>query len=111
MSQLVSPLDNIEHCPVADSCSLCGKERRIRVATYDTLVGVICATVCGDCILARTMPRLSAAAAAHAVLAHYEHVGIDLETAADLRDAERRDLRRAAASPNPRPTPLPEVPR
>ena len=40
------PLGPSRRCPRAGRCEACGTTRQLEVATYQTPVGVFCATVC-----------------------------------------------------------------
>jgi hypothetical protein len=60
------------------------------VATYQTQVGVFCATVCDPCIDARKAPPVrSWLQAFERVGAHCEHLSIDLDQMAALLHPER----------------------
>ena len=77
-------------CPCGDRCEVCAGTRDLDVATYDTPVGVFCATVCGPCIdQAKAPPVRGWAQACERVAAHCEHLGIDLDQMAAIRHAER----------------------
>jgi hypothetical protein len=75
-------------CPQAGRCEACGTTRDLDLATYQTQVGVFCATVCDPCIDAGKAPPVrSWIEAFERVGAHCEHLGIDLDQmAALLRD-------------------------
>jgi hypothetical protein len=78
-------------CPRAGRCEACGRGWGMEVATYQTPVGVFCATVCGPCVAAGNPPRIrSWGQACQRVGAHCEHLGLDLDQMADLLEAERR---------------------
>ena len=67
-------------CPRAGRCEACGTTRRLEVATYQTPVGVFCATICDSCVEARNAPPVrSWLEAFERVGAHCEHLGIDLD--------------------------------
>ncbi|GAB3565993.1 hypothetical protein GCM10027445_12090 [Amycolatopsis endophytica] len=85
----VLDVDNTRDCPCADRCSHCGGDDDLAVATYSTLVGVFCATVCPACV-EYGPDALTWFSAAELVLAHCEHLGCDLDAMADALDMERR---------------------
>lgn len=89
MSTLID-LDNVTNCPRADRCEACGGEEDLGISTYNTQVGVYCATVCDACTDDGKHPKPTAVAAAvDRVLSHCEHLGIDADQmAAALRDEE-----------------------
>jgi hypothetical protein len=59
---------------------VCGSGRELEVATYQTPVGVFCATVCWSCVDAGTAPPVpSWARAVERVGAHCQHLGIDVD--------------------------------
>ena len=77
-------------CPRAGRCETCGATRRLEVATYQTPVGVFCATVCDPCVDARNAPPVrSWLEAFERVGAHCEHLGIDLDQMGALLDREQ----------------------
>jgi hypothetical protein len=83
-------LGPVARCPLAARCEACGSGRELDVATYQTPVGVFCATVCGACVTAGKAPPVrSWLAAFERVGAHCQHLGIDLDQMADLLQAER----------------------
>jgi hypothetical protein len=60
------------------------------VATYQTPVGVFCATICDPCIDAGNPPPVRYwIEACERVWAHCEHLGLDLDQMAALLDRER----------------------
>jgi len=78
-------------CPHAGRCEACGTTRRLEVATYQTQVGVLCATVCDPCIDAGNAPPLrSWVEAFERVAAHCEHLGLDLDQMAALLHREQQ---------------------
>jgi hypothetical protein len=86
----LDPLGPSPRCPRAGRCEACGISRGLEVATYQTLVGVFCATVCDRCVDAGNAPPVrSRLEAFERVGAHCEHLGIDLDQMADLLEAER----------------------
>lgn len=80
-------LDDNTNCPVGDVCHACGDKSNLSVATFDTPVGVICMTVCDPCWRTGGVSRvhIHPITATHMVLAHCEHLDIDLDQAAALR--------------------------
>jgi hypothetical protein len=77
-------------CSRPGRCEACGGTRGLEVATYQTPVGVFCATVCDRCVDAGNAPPVrSWLEAFERVGAHCEHLGIDLDQMADLLEAER----------------------
>lgn len=84
-------LDDVSRCPERDECESCGSDDDLVPVTLDSPLGVFCATVCDPCIDAKRFPRLSPVQAAERVYQHCEHVGIDLDQAAELRRATPAD--------------------
>ncbi len=83
-------LGPVAACPLSDRCEVCGSGHEVDVATYDTPVGVFCATVCGPCVdQAKAPPVRGWAQAVERVGAHCGHLGIDVDQMAALRHAER----------------------
>lgn len=82
-------IDDVSGCPTAAGCESCGIRGDLGVVTLDTPVGVLCATICGTCVGQAAFPRWSPVDATYRVLAHCEHLGIDLEQMADARETER----------------------
>jgi hypothetical protein len=84
------PLGPSPRCPLAARCEACGGGRRLEVATYQTPVGIFCATVCGRCVAAGKAPPVrSWGGAIERVGEHCQHLGIDVDQMADLLHAER----------------------
>jgi hypothetical protein len=78
-------------CPRAGRCEACGTTRHLEVVTYQTLVGVFCATVCDSCVEARNAPPVrSWVEAFERVEAHCEHLGIDLDQMGALLHPEQQ---------------------
>jgi hypothetical protein len=76
-------------CPRAGRCEACGATRQLEVVTYQTQVGVFCATVCDPCVDAGKAPPVrSWLQAFERVGAHCEHLGIDLDQMAALLHRE-----------------------
>ena len=85
------PLGPSRRCPRADRCEACGTTRDLDLATYQTQVGVFCATVCTPCVDAGNPPPVrSWLQAFERVGAHCQHLGIDLDQMAALLDCERQ---------------------
>jgi hypothetical protein len=85
------PLGPSRRCPRAGRCEACGAIRALEVATYQTPVGVFCATVCDRCVDAGNPPPVrSWPGAVERVGAHCEHLGVDVDQMASLLDHERR---------------------
>jgi hypothetical protein len=90
------PLGSSAACPRASRCQACVTTRHLEVATYQTPVGVLCATVCRRCVAAGNPPSVrSWGQACERVGAHCQHLGIDLDQMADLLhpDAEQGEGR------------------
>jgi hypothetical protein len=88
------PLGPSRRCLQAGRCEVCGTTRALEVATYETPVGVFCATVCGRCLHIGKPPRVSSwGQACERVGAHCQHLGFDLDQMPDLLEAERRGRR------------------
>jgi hypothetical protein len=88
----LDPLGPSPRCRRASRCEACGATRALEVATYQTPVGVFCATVCTPCVDARKAPPVrSWLEAFERVGAHCKHLGIDLDQMADLLEAEREE--------------------
>lgn len=83
------PLGPSPNCPLGRRCEACGAGRDLEVATYQTPVGVFCATVCCRCVAAGNAPPVrSWGQACERVGEHCQHLGIDLDQMADLLQAE-----------------------
>jgi hypothetical protein len=79
------PLGPSPRCPRARRCEACGAPRQLDLATYQTPVGVFCATVCDPCVDAGNSPSVrSWLEAFDRVGAHCQHLGIDLDQMAAL---------------------------
>jgi hypothetical protein len=90
MTTWPDPLGPCRHCPRARRCEACGATRLLKVATYQTPVGVFCATVCDRCMAAGNPPPVrSWPGAVERVAGHCEHLGIDLDQMAALLHGER----------------------
>jgi hypothetical protein len=85
MTAWPDPLGPSRRCLAARRCEACGATRQLEVATYQTPVGVFCATACGSCIDQATAPPVrSWAEAIERVGTHCEHLGIDVDQMAAL---------------------------
>jgi hypothetical protein len=85
-------LGPVARCPLAARCQACGTARDLDVATYQTPVGVCCATVCRACVAAGGPPPIrSWGQACEWVGEHCHHLGIDLDQMAELLQAERQE--------------------
>jgi hypothetical protein len=79
-------------CPRAGRCQACDAGRELEVATYQTPVGVFCATVCSRCVtVGKAPPVRSWGEAVWRVGAHCEHLGIDVDQMAAILHAEREE--------------------
>jgi hypothetical protein len=86
------PLGPSRRCPRADRCEACGTPRTLEVATYQTPVGVFCATVCWQCMRTDNPPPVrSWGQACERVAAHCQHLGVDLDQMAALLRAEHQE--------------------
>jgi hypothetical protein len=86
------PLGPSRRCPRGGRCQACGAARGLDVATYQTPVGVLCATVCRSCVAAGAAPPIrSWGQACERVDAHCQHLGIDLDQMAALLQAEQQE--------------------
>jgi hypothetical protein len=92
MTAGADPLGPSARCPRAARCEACGRGRELEAATYQTPVGVLCATVCRACVAVGNPPPIrSWPGAVERVGAHCGHLGIDLEQMAALLQAERQE--------------------
>jgi hypothetical protein len=88
------PLGPSRRCPRGGRCEACGATRQVDVATYQTSVGVFCATVCGRCVDAGNPPPVrSWGQAVERVGAHCFHLGIDIDRMAVLLHADDEAVR------------------
>jgi hypothetical protein len=90
---MTSPGDQLGpsvRCPLGVRCEVCGSQWDLDVATYQTPVGVFCATVCDPCTTPDKAPPVrSWTQAVERVCAHCGHLGIDVDQMAALLHAER----------------------
>jgi hypothetical protein len=85
------PLGPSRRCPRAGGCEACGAAHALDVATYQTQVGVFCATVCNPCVNTGNPPPVrSWLTAFERVGAHCQHLGIDLDQMGALLHRERQ---------------------
>jgi hypothetical protein len=72
-------LDDTRHCPVGSECESCGRLDELAVLTGDTPAGIVCMTLCDDCEVAGVDPIFSPAQETARVLAHGQHVGVEVD--------------------------------
>jgi hypothetical protein len=60
-------------CPAAPACESCAATEGLWVLEADTLVGVVCLTLCGPCADDDCVPRLSCPDAVRRAMAHEAH--------------------------------------
>ena len=78
-------IDDTSDCPVAAACESCGSDEGLSLCTLDSSMGVFCATFCQSCAEDPSrLPVISSDVVAVRVGRHCEHVGIDLDQAAEL---------------------------
>jgi len=65
----------VRRCPPAGACESCGVAGDLWVLEADTVVGVTCLTLCGPCVEAERVPRLSCPDAVRRAMAHEQHTG------------------------------------
>lgn len=88
----LDPLGLSIRCPRAGRCEACAAARDLEVATYQTPVGVFCATVCSPCVTAGMVPPVrSWGEAVWRVGAHCEHLGLDVDQMAAILQTEREE--------------------
>ena len=79
------PLGPGRRCPHAGRCEACGTTRDLDLATYQTQVGVFCATSCDPCVAAGNPPPMrSWPGTVERVGAPCQHLGIDGDQMAAL---------------------------
>jgi hypothetical protein len=89
MTATPDPLSPTVGCSLGGRCEACGGGQRLKLTTYQTPVGVLCATVCGRCVAAGNPPPVcSWGQACQRVGEHCQHLGIDLDQMAALLQAE-----------------------
>ncbi|MQA63908.1 MAG: hypothetical protein GEU86_21135 [Actinophytocola sp.] len=76
-------LDDTTSCPLATRCASWRGCSDLRVCTLMTPIGVLCRTLCADCVNDKRAPRLSIRKVTELVIRHCEHLGIDLDEMAD----------------------------
>jgi hypothetical protein len=93
MTATPDPLGPTVGCPLGRRCEACGGGQRLAVATYQTPVGVFCATICGLCVAAGNPPPIRSwgQACEEQVGAHCQHLGIDLDQMAALLQAKPQE--------------------
>lgn len=73
---MTSRLDDTSRCPQADRCEVCRVGHGLAVVTAETVVGVLCVTLCGPCVAAGRLPPVrSVPVAVERVLDHHLHTG------------------------------------
>jgi DnaJ-class molecular chaperone len=77
-------LDDTSKCPERENCESCGGTDSVIVATMDTRIGVMCATICKYCYGEGETPELSWPETAERVGNHAEHLNITLDQMAEL---------------------------
>lgn len=72
----MSRLDDTSRCPQAERCEVCGAANGLAVVPAETVVGVLCVTLCGPCTDAGRLPPVrSVPVAVERVLDHHLHTG------------------------------------
>jgi hypothetical protein len=90
----LDPLGPSARCRRTGWCEACGATCQLDVATYQTPVGVFCATVCDRCDAAGTAPPVpSWGQAVWRVGAHCQHLGLDVDQMAAILHAEEEVTR------------------
>jgi hypothetical protein len=72
-------LDDTRRCPIGPECESCGRLDELAVLTGDTPAGMLCVTLCDDCEVAGALPIFSPAEETARVLAHGQHVGVEVD--------------------------------
>ena len=72
-------LADTRHCPVGPECEGCGRLDELAVLTAEMPAGILCITLCDDCEVLGVDPILSPAKETARVLAHGQHVGVDVD--------------------------------
>jgi hypothetical protein len=92
MTAAPDPLGPTVGCWLGRRCEACGGSQRLEVATYQTPVGVFCATICCACVAADAAPPIrSWGQACERVGEHCQHLGIELDQMGALLRAEREE--------------------
>jgi hypothetical protein len=87
-------LDDTSRCPLGARCEACGGEGGdLAVTAAETLLGVLCWTLCGRCAGSDVGPRISVITASKLTLEHCAHLGIDPDAMAAALAAESLDRR------------------
>lgn len=82
-------LDDTSRCPCGHRCEACGTEHGdLTVTTAHTPLGVMCVTLCPDCLASGIAPPVAITTAVRLVGQHCEHLGIDVDQMAAELDAE-----------------------
>jgi hypothetical protein len=77
-------------CPVLGSCESCGTPDDLAAVEAITPVGMLCFTLCGACVDAHNVPRLSSwTQAISRVLDHCEHTGRSVDEPSEWRGGAR----------------------
>ncbi len=86
----VTDLYDTSRCPRGHRCESCGVEASdLAVTTADTMLGVLCLTMCERCAQATVSPPVAVGTAVRLVCQHCEHLGIDLDEMAAALDEGR----------------------
>jgi hypothetical protein len=92
MTTTADPLGPMVGCWLGRRCEACGGGQRLEVATYQTPVGVLCATVCRSCMAAGAAPPIrSWGQACEQVGGQCQHLGIDLDQMGALLQTEHQE--------------------
>jgi hypothetical protein len=62
-------------CPVGSTCEACGTTTDLGACEADTTLGVLCATVCGQCFEHGELPPIGLGDAMGRILEHRAHTG------------------------------------
>lgn len=82
-------LDDVSRCPRGHRCESCGDEHaELTVTTAHTPLGVMCVTLCPDCLASGIVPPVAIGTAVRLVGQHCVHLGIDVDQMAAALDAE-----------------------
>lgn len=81
-----------ERCPLGVRCESCGVEGNdLAVATAETVLGVLCLTLCERCASSDVAPPVSIGTAVRLVGQHCAHLGIDVDQMAAALDEDGGD--------------------